>query len=377
MIFAQLNCVLVDADATNRQELASYLADHGAVITAMLPALDALPALLRQPETIHLVLVNLDPNARQSLHELGPLIREFSGSSFFVMSEKVDAELLMEVIHLGAKEFIPLPMRPERLLASIERIAQANSGAQQQAKIIQIVPAAGGCGATSVACNVAATLARQAKTVLIDLDLVCGAVATNFNLNPRYTIADVMISGGTLDRNLVTNALAVDPNTNLHVLARPEHQEDSQRVTRAGLTRLLGVLSRLFEYIVIDSRMSGDPVYLAATQAADTSVLVMELNVPAARNAERFIGTLKRLGIDTHKVKVIVNRFEKRGSDIKPSDLEKTLGLKVAWTIPNDFRNAIGAINFGQPVVVRSPRAEIAGSIAGLADMLNGRNGRG
>jgi pilus assembly protein CpaE len=292
------------------------------------------------------------------------------------MSQKVDAELLMEVIHLGAKEFIPLPMRPERLLTSIERIAHATSGSQQQAKIIQFIPTVGGCGATSVACNVAAMLARGAKTVLIDLDLVCGAVATNFNLNPRYTIADVMISGGTLDRNLVENALAVDPGTGLHVLARPEHQEDSQRVTRMGLTRLLGVLSRQFEYIVIDSRMSVDPVYLAATQAADTSVLVMELNVPAARNAERYIATLKRLGTDTHKVKVIVNRFEKRGSDIKPNDLEKTLGLKVAWMIPNDFRNAIGAINFGQPVVVRAPRAEISGSIAGLANLLNGKSAK-
>lgn len=374
MIFAQLNCVIVDADPTNRQELASFLADHGAVITAMLPTLDALPSLLRQPEPLHLILVNLDPNASQCMQDLGPLIGEFPATNFFVMSQKVDADLLMEVIHLGAKEFIPLPMRPDRLLASIERIALASAGTQKQAKIIQIIPAAGGCGATSVACNVAATLARGGKTVLIDMDLITGAVATNFNLNPRYTIADVMISGGTLDRHLVENAMTVDPHTGLHVLARPEHQEDSQRVTRGGLTRLLGVLTRQFEYIVIDSRMNVDPVYLAATEAADTNVLVMELNVPAARNAERFIGTLKRLGVDTHKVKVIVNRFEKRGSDIKPTDLEKTLGLKVAWMIPNDFRSAIGAINFGQPVVVRSPRAEMAGSIAGLAEMLNGKN---
>jgi pilus assembly protein CpaE len=373
MIFAQLNCVIVDADSTNRQELASFLGDHGATMTAVLPALDALPALLRQPEPLHLVLVNLDPNPAQAMQDVGPLIREFPATSFFVMSQKIDAELLMDVIHLGAKEFIPLPMRPERLLASIERIALGDTAANP-ARVIQIIPAAGGCGATSVACNVAATLARSAKTVLLDLDLTTGAVATNFNLNPRYTIADVMISGGTLDRHLVENALAVDPNTNLHVLARPEHQEDSQRVTRAGLNRLLGVLTRLFEYIVIDSRMSVDPVYLAATQAADTNVLVMELNVPAARNAERYIGTLKRLGVDTHKVKVIVNRFEKRGGDIKPNDLEKTLGLKVAWTIPNDFRSAIGAINFGQPVVVRTPRAEMAGSITGLAQLLNGKN---
>ena len=64
--------------------------------------------------------------------------------------------------------------------------------------------------------------AGSGKTVLLDMDLITGAVATNFYLNPRYTIADVMISGGTLDRHLVENALAVDPLSKVAVLAPGE-----------------------------------------------------------------------------------------------------------------------------------------------------------
>jgi len=41
--------------------------------------------------------------------------------------------------------------------------------------------------------------------------------------------------------------------------------------------------------------------------------------------------------------------------------------------VPNDFKNAIAAINFGEPVVLRAPRAEIATSLAALAGQLNGR----
>lgn len=382
MRFVQLNCAIVDADLANRQELSSFLAENGMSVVATLESLDGLVPLLRSSaETLpQLVLVNIDPNGAETLRQLTPLIREFRATSFFVMSQTVDAALLMDVIHVGAKEFIPLPMRPDRLLASIERIVQSDAASERRAKIIQVVPATGGCGATSVACNVAAALARGgAKTVIVDMDLICGSVATNFNLNPRYTIADVMISGGgsgsgggTLDRQLVENALVTDPGSKLAVLARPEQPEDAQRVTRAGLTRLLGVLSGQYEYIVIDSVMSVESPYLFCSQAADMTVLVMELSVPAARNAERFIAALRRADVNTSKVSVVVNRFEKRGSDIKPDDVERTLGLKVAWTIPNDFKNAIAAINFGQPVVLRSPRAELASSIAGLAQMLNG-----
>lgn len=376
MLFAQLSCVIVDADPGNRQELAEFLADHGAAVQAMLSSLDELVPHLRRSDSPELVLVNLDPDTSESMRQIAPVIRENPSINFFLMSHTVDAALLMEVIHIGAREFIPLPMRPDRLLASIERIASSKETVEKRARIIQIVPTNGGCGATSVSCNVAATLARNAKTVLLDLDLVCGAVAENFNLNPRYTIADVMTTVDALDRHLVENALVTDPATKLAVLARPEQPEDSQRVTRAGISRLLGVLSRQFEYIVIDSLMSVDPPYLGVTQAADVNVLVMELNVPAARNAERYIATLRRMGVDTEKVKIIVNRFERRGTDIKTEDLEKTLGLRVAWTIPNDYRNALAAINFGQPVVVRSPRAEMSGSISGLTQLLNGKNGK-
>jgi MinD-like ATPase involved in chromosome partitioning or flagellar assembly len=44
--------------------------------------------------------------------------------------------------------------------------------------------------------------------------------------------------------------------------------------------------------------------------------------------------------------------------------------------VPNDFKNAIAAINFGEPVVLRAPRSEISSSLSGLANTLNGLNGR-
>jgi Flp pilus assembly CpaE family ATPase len=79
------------------------------------------------------------------------------------------------------------------------------------------------------------------------------------------------------------------------------------------------------------------------------------------------------MGVESEAIKVIVNRFEKRVGDIIPVDVEKALGLPISWMIPNDFKNAIAAINFGEPVVLRSPRADMSGSLAGLVRMLNGR----
>ncbi|MGE5609104.1 MAG: AAA family ATPase, partial [Bacillota bacterium] len=231
----------------------------------------------------------------------------------------------------------------------------------------------GGCGSTTVACNIAASLARTAKTVLIDLDLARGAVASSFDIRPRYTIADVMDSAETLDQQLLDNALSIHPASGLAILARPELPEDTLRVSQPGFARLLSVLSRLYDYVVIDSLMSIDPVYATAIQAADLNLFVMQLNVPSAKNTERFIGSLRRMGIDAAKIQVVVNRFVKKGWDIAPEEVERSLGIRISWLIPNDFKNAIAAINFGEPVVIRSPRADMSTSLYGLAGMITGK----
>jgi pilus assembly protein CpaE len=275
-------------------------------------------------------------------------------------------------MHLGVKEFIPLPIHMDKFTAAIERVAGMH-GMAKKAKVIHVIPTMGGCGSTTVACNVAASLAKVGKTALLDLDLTRGGVASYFDLRPRFTMADVMDQTASLDMQLLDNALARHAKSGLAVLARPDLPEDTQRVTQAGFTRLMGVLGRMFDYVVIDSMMSIDPIYAAAIAAADVNAVVMQLNVPSAKNAERFVGALRRMGIESSKMKVVVNRYVKKGWDIAPEDVERALGLKISWLVPNDFKTAIEAINFGEPVVIRAPRAEISTSLTGLAQMLNAK----
>jgi pilus assembly protein CpaE len=129
----------------------------------------------------------------------------------------------------------------------------------------------------------------------------------------------------------------------------------------------------MFDFVVIDSMMSIDPIYAAAIQAADVNLVVMQLNVPSAKNAERFVGALRRMGIESAKIRIVVNRFVKKGWDIEPDEVERSLGLKISWMVPNDFKNAIAAINYGEPVVLRAPRADMSTSLTGLAQVLGGQ----
>lgn len=365
----QMNCVIVDADNTNREELAAFLVRFGAMPVAQFPNVDPLAGVLSKPDGPLLAIVNLDPNPGETLKKIATLPRQFPAVNFFLMSQTVDPSLLMEAMHLGIKEFIPLPMSPEKFTAALERVAQVH-GMGKRARIIHVVPTIGGCGSTTVACNIAAALAPLGKTVLIDMDLIRGGVASYFDIRCRYTIADVMDAAEKLDKQLLDNALTIHKKSGVAILSRPDLPEDTQRVNQSGLVRLLNMLSRVFDYVVVDSLMSISPMYSSLLQGSETNMLVMQLNVPSAKNAERFVGALRRMGIDSAKICTVVNRFMKKGNDIEPAEIERSLGIKVSWLIPNDFKNAIAAINFGEPVVLRVPRSEISTSLVQLAGKL-------
>jgi pilus assembly protein CpaE len=371
-MYLQMSAVIVDANNENRQELALFLSHFGVSVVAQFTTVEQLATFLNKPDAPALAVVNLDPAAHDNLRKVAALPRQFQQVSFFLMSTVMDPHLLMEAMHVGVREFIPLPISEEKFAAAIERVAQIN-GVGKRAKVIHVIPTMGGCGSTTIACNVAASLAQKSKTCLIDLDLIRGGVASYFDTRPRYTIADVVDSADSADKQLLDNALSIHKASGVALLGRPEMPEDTLRVNAPGLQRLVTVLGRMFDYVVVDSMMSIDPVYSAAIAASDLNVIIMQLNVPSAKNAERFVGALRRKGIESSKIKIVVNRYEKKNRDIEPEAVERALGLKIAHLVPNDFRNAIAAINFGEPVVLRAPRAEMSTSLSELAAILGSR----
>jgi pilus assembly protein CpaE len=375
-MYVQMNCVIVDADNTNREELATFLVRFGALPVAQFPNVEPLVQTLGKPDGPLLAIINLDPNPAETLKKISTFPRQFPAVNFFVMSQTVDPNLLMEAMHLGIKEFIPLPMSEQKFTTALERVAQVH-GMGKKARIIHVIPTIGGCGSTTVACNVAAALASMGKTVLIDMDLIRGGAASYFDIRCRYTIADVMDAAEKLDKQLLDNALTVHKKSGLAILSRPDLPEDTQRVNQSGLVRLVNMLSRVFDYVVIDSLMSISPMYSSMIQGADVNVLVMQLNVPSAKNAERFVGALRRMGIESSKICTVVNRYAKKGNDIEPSEIERSLGIKLSWLIPNDFKNAMASINFGEPVVLRAPRSEVSVSLVQLAGLLSAKENQG
>ena len=114
-----------------------------------------------RPEAPRLVVVHLDPDPQQSLEKLTPLIRQHPAVNFFVMTAVLETSLVLDAMHAGVKEFVPLPVNQQKFIAALARVAQLE-GLEKRAKVLHFIPSMGGCGSTTEGRLAAFTSARAA-----------------------------------------------------------------------------------------------------------------------------------------------------------------------------------------------------------------------
>jgi pilus assembly protein CpaE len=126
-------------------------------------------------------------------------------------------------------------------------------------------------------------------------------------------------------------------------------------------------MKSIFDYTVIDSGHTTDDIALRALELSDTVLVTSILSVPCLTNLNRLTRVLYGLGFTPGEtVRLIVNRYLKDGS-ISLKDAEESVRMKVSWTVPNDFRTTMSAINQGKSLSEVGMRSPVARSIRQIA----------
>jgi pilus assembly protein CpaE len=134
---------------------------------------------------------------------------------------------------------------------------------------------------------------------------------------------------------------------------------------RAGLE----IIRSHFDNVVLDLRHDTSPGTFAGLEASDTIMFLTSLEVSALRSGAAGLAGFRLLGLDPHKVKVVVMR-EDTGEDVTLKHAREALGVPVYWRTPSDYQAVVSAINTGKPVVTAAPRSKFARNLRQLAEML-------
>ena len=250
--------------------------------------------------------------------------------------------------------------------------------------MITVLSASGGCGATTVAVNLAneLQLASSKSALVVDLDCCYGAVATHLGLHGEYGIADLLAREQELDPQLIRSTALVS-SKNLHVLISPATTDPVSPAPLAysRLGHAVSALKDAYKYTVIDAPRVPTEVAADLINRSDVTLLVLQLTVKDLKVMRTLLSGLRAQDVPTHRVLALVNRYRKRVSPITLADAERALDGLTIRCMSNDYRSAIDSLNFGRLLDQVAPRSVLRRELKQLAAEIvmaeaTGSNGR-
>jgi pilus assembly protein CpaE len=288
------------------------------------------------------------------------------------------AELWPQSLHAGARDIVAPLSGASTIRECFERAIEAGRrlrGAAAEApsspsagRVFAVVSPKGGSGKTTVAANLAATVAMQRPddVVLADFDVQFGDIGYAFRLEPEYSLLNAVAPGVT---PTVLKGFLTPHSSKVLTLAAPERPEDADDIDPEAARDVVQTLSKLFGVVIVDTAAGMDERTLTVLDAATDVILVTATDVPSVRAAVKEFEILQRLGLlDKRRHHLVLNRADARVG-LSAGDIEETIGLKASLSIPST-RAIPTALNLGEPAVLADQRGSVARSFQKFAEGL-------
>jgi pilus assembly protein CpaE len=317
-------------------------------------------------ETPEALLVDLRAD-RQLLAIVPAIKRRFPGMGVAVIALSLDPALMLEAMRAGVTECVTEPLTQASIEAAIGQVTVHRATAFE-GRVFAVVGAKGGVGTTTIAVNLAEAFAQaNSSALLIDLHAANGDAGVFLGVEPKFTVTDAVENTHRLDEAFF-RGLVVHTRSGLDLLA------SSPRLAAAHLDpqRVRTIIEfALHHYpaVVLDVPRMDGPI-LDALDICTLILVVVNHELPTIRSAFRFVSRLRQRYGDEH-VAVVVNRSDNQ-SEISLADIEKAVGARIRHAFPNDYKQAVLAVNRGEPLA-QSTQGRLASSFHALARDLNGQ----
>lgn len=299
---------------------------------------------------------------RVTLPELGVIL----------LRTRVDVATLGEALRAGIREVVDVKdgtaiaaavRRSQELTSQLRGAHDGDSGG----KVITVFSAKGGVGKTTLATNLAVSLAATgARTLLVDLDVMFGDVGIALQLSPESSMADAIAMQGHLDAQALQSIASRHEASGLDVIAAPIDPGDAEQIPGPLAVELLRAARSHWQYVVVDTPPSITEHVLAAFDVTDLAILVATLDIPTIKNLRIAISTLDTLGSDPATRMIVLNRGNERVG-LSAAEVEGALHTSIAHTIPHSL-DVPASVNRGVPLVLAQPRHAVSAAIRKLVD---------
>ena len=297
-----------------------------------------------------------------------------AGTRVVVIGSDDDVAPYRELVRRGVSDYVVGPVDTLDVVRSICSLFSA-SEAVTVGRIIAVVGAKGGVGASTVAHNVAWAIAREVAldSVVIDLDLAFGTAGLDYNQDPLQGIANAVFSPDRLD-TAVMERLLTKCTDHLSLLAAPASLELVYDFGADAFDSIFDTLRMTTPCIVLDVPHQWSGWTKRALVGADDILIVAEPDLANLRNTKNMLNILKASRPNDRPPLYCLNQvgMPKR-PEITTREFAKAVESQLIAAIPFDSRLFGAAANNGQMIAEISARHRTTEMFLQIAQRLTGR----
>ncbi|WP_284163572.1 AAA family ATPase [Frigidibacter sp. SD6-1] len=352
---------------------------------------------LGQPEAnaLEFIAIAVDAQDESDIAQIAATITtaKDKGVKVILIADEVSPIALHQLLKLGADGFVPYPLPENALHEAIERMRAAAQAAEhgehgahapafkgkgdRDGVILPVHSLAGGCGATTLAVNLAWELATVQKdnpprVALLDFNFQFGSVSTYLDLPRREAVYEMLSNTAALDAESLLQSMVVYQEK-LSVLTAPADMLPLDIATSDDINRILDVARANFDYVVIDMPATIVQWTEAVLSKASVYFALMELDMRSAQNALRMIRALKSEDLPHEKLRFALNRapkFTDLSGKSRAKRLAESLDITLELQLPDGSAQVTQSNDHGAPLAETAPKNPLRKEIAKLAKQI-------
>jgi pilus assembly protein CpaE len=297
-----------------------------------------------------------------------------AGSRVVVVGRMNDVLLYRELMRRGVSEYLIGPVGTLDIVRAICGLFSAPD-AKPVGRVVAVVGAKGGVGASTVAHNVAWAVARDLslETVVTDLDLGFGTAGLDYNQDPPQGIADAVFSPDRIDTAFIERLMSKCTDQ-LSLLAAPATLDRIYDFGGDAFDSIIDSLRTTMPCIVLDVPHQWTEWTKRLLVSADDILVVAEPDLANLRNAKNLLDLLKSSRPNDRRPHYCLNRVGvPKRPEIGTNDFAKALEDTPLAVIPFEPQLFGTAANNGQMIAELSSSHKTADIFRQLAQTLTGR----
>jgi pilus assembly protein CpaE len=324
------------------------------------------------PNVIILESKNGGEDILGGLDQLAPVCD--AATRVIIVGRMNDIALYRELVRRGVSDYLIAPVGALQVVRAVCCLFSAPD-AKPVGRVIAVVGAKGGVGASTLADNIAFSIARDLTldAVVTDLDLAFGTAGLDFNQDPPQGIAEAVFSPDRVDNAFVDRLLSKCAD-HLSLLAAPATLDHVYDFGADAFESIFDSLRATVPCVILDVPHQWTGWTKQTLVGADDILIVAAPDLANLRNTKNLYDFLKASRPNDHRPLYCLNQIGvPKRPEIKAVDFAKALDDEPIATIAFEPQLFGAAANNGQMIAEISANHRTAEVVRQLAQKLTGR----